>query len=94
MADHTAVYIFICGKTDLRGFSLKCDGSDLPPQPYPHVWVPLATERLSVDDIRKHTLDPVLAYRHLKASGVYVGRVTASIHQFPGRGIRKPASTM
>jgi hypothetical protein len=80
----TEVYIFIGAHADLRGMSLRKGGDDLPCRPG-EAWRLLAVTFLSVDQLRRYTLDPVLACSRLKQGGSHIGRVSAEIVPFPTR---------
>jgi hypothetical protein len=74
------VFVFVCKHTELRGLSSP-DGDGLPKQHEP--WRPLATTGLCPSDLRRYTLDPVLACRDLRTHGAHLGRLSAKIHIFP-----------
>jgi hypothetical protein len=78
-----AVTVFACADRDLRGFSFKADGSDLPPRADGGLWVAIGNVPMSFVELEKYTSDPGAVLANLQQHGSHVGPATAKILPFP-----------
>lgn len=77
------VTVFACGDRDLRGFSLKADGSDLPPPVDGSLWVSIGSVPLSLVDLAPFTPDAASVLGNVRDRGFDVAPTGAKILQFP-----------
>ena len=77
------VSVFACGDRTLRGFSLKADGSDLPPRADGGLWVLVASVPLDLVELEKYTSEPAAVRLNIEARGFDIARATARILPFP-----------
>jgi hypothetical protein len=83
MKPSLAVTVFACADRDLRGFSFKHDGSDLPPRADGGLWIAIATIPMSFVELEKYTSDPATVLANLQEYGSHVAPTTAKILHFP-----------
>ncbi len=69
MKPSRAVTVFACADRDLRGFSFKHDGSDLPPCADSGLWLAIATIPLRFVELEKYTSDPASVLANLQEHG-------------------------
>jgi len=83
MQPSLAVTVFACADRNLRGFSFKEDGSDLPPRVDGGLWIAIASVPMSFIELEKYTSEPAAVLRNLQAHGCHVAPATAKILPFP-----------
>ena len=83
MKPSRAVTVFACADRDLRGFSFKHDGSDLPPCADSGLWLAIATIPLRFVELEKYTSDPASVLANLQEHGSDIAPTTAKILHFP-----------
>ena len=71
-------FVFITADPQLRGLSLLRTGENLP-----RTWSPFVMASLTLDNLKRHALDPELALLNLKTKGFHIARITAQVLQFP-----------
>ena len=83
MKPSLAVTVFACADRDLRGFSFKEDGSDLPPRADGGLWIAIASIPMNFVELEKYTSEPASVLANLRQHGSHVAPATAKILQFP-----------
>jgi hypothetical protein len=83
MQPSLAVTVFACADRNVRGFSFKADGSDLPARVDGGLWIAIASIPMSYVEIEKYTSEPAEVLANLRELGRHVAPATAKILQFP-----------
>ena len=83
MNQSPVVTVFACADRDLRGFSFKQDGSDLPPRADGGLWIAIASIPPHVVELEKYTSDPGAVLASVEQRGFDVAPATAKILSFP-----------
>jgi len=76
-------FVFITADPQVRGLSLLRNGDNLPSLMDNGSWSPFVMASLTLDNLKRHALDPELALLNLKTKGFHIARVTAKVLQFP-----------
>jgi hypothetical protein len=83
MKQSHVVTVFACADRNLRGFSFREDGADLPPRVDGGLWIAIASVPTSFFELEKYTSDPAAVLRNLQQHGCHVAPATAKILPFP-----------
>ena len=81
MAFPSRIYVFQCGDTEVHGFTLRRDGSNLPTNDQA-AWTFRRTASITELGLREPDLNHEQALADLKAQGFHIQRLTAKILPF------------
>jgi hypothetical protein len=80
---HPDVTVFACADRQLRGFSLKADGSNLPPPADGSLWVAIATVPMTLSELSKYARDAAAVLANLRERGQDIAAAAGKILAFP-----------